>query len=77
VHGFSADEGVALSVHDQEMRRRGRSGDGKAFRFASFVFEGRLQVIDADRFRRALQRGIGAEKAFGFGLLQIAPVRAR
>lgn len=36
-------------------------------------FEGLLQVTDADAFLQTLIRGIGSGKAFGFGLLSIAP----
>ncbi len=36
-------------------------------------FEGRLQVTDADRFRQTLRAGIGSGKAFGLGLLSVAP----
>jgi CRISPR system Cascade subunit CasE len=43
--------------------------------FASVRFEGVLEVRDADRFREALANGIGPGKAYGFGLLSIAPVR--
>ncbi|MBI3978200.1 MAG: type I-E CRISPR-associated protein Cas6/Cse3/CasE [Chloroflexi bacterium] len=43
--------------------------------FGSVLFEGRLQVVDADRLRRTLEEGIGSGKAYGFGLLSIAPVR--
>lgn len=41
---------------------------------ASVTFEGRLRVTDPDAFRQALWQGIGSGKAFGFGLLSIAPV---
>jgi CRISPR system Cascade subunit CasE len=41
--------------------------------FASVTFEGRLRVTDPDAFRQALWQGIGSGKAFGFGLLSIAP----
>jgi CRISPR system Cascade subunit CasE len=44
--------------------------------FASVTFEGRLRVTDPDVFRQALWQGIGSGKAFGFGLLSIAPVPA-
>lgn len=43
--------------------------------FGAVLFEGRLRVTDADRFREALARGIGPAKAYGFGLLSIAPAR--
>lgn len=38
------------------------------------TFEGILRVTDLDSFIRTLIRGIGPGKAFGFGLLSIAPV---
>ncbi len=44
--------------------------------FASATFEGRLRVIDPDAFRQALWQGIGSGKAFGFGLLSVAPIPA-
>lgn len=40
--------------------------------FGSVVFEGVLQVTDSDNFRKALEKGIGTGKAYGFGLLSIA-----
>jgi CRISPR system Cascade subunit CasE len=43
--------------------------------FGSVVYEGRLQIVEADRFRQALGAGIGSGKAFGFGLLSVAPDR--
>ena len=42
--------------------------------FATVVFDGVLEVTDAERFRAALRQGIGPGKAYGFGLLSIAPV---
>lgn len=41
----------------------------------SVRFEGRLTVRDANQFRRALADGVGRGKAYGFGLLSIAPAR--
>jgi CRISPR system Cascade subunit CasE len=74
--GFAiTSDSLAVSSYDQEIRRHERADPGRSFRFASFVFEGRLQVTDAEKFRLALHRGVGAEKAFGFGLIQIAPVQ--
>jgi CRISPR system Cascade subunit CasE len=69
-HGFAADN-FAVSLYDQEIFRGGRLRT--PIRFASFIYEGRLQVTDVEAFRTVLQKGIGAEKAFGFGLIQIAP----
>ena len=39
-------------------------------------YEGILEVTDAEKFARALAAGIGPAKAFGFGLLSVAPIRA-
>ena len=41
----------------------------------SVVFEGILQITDIEKFREALQKGIGSGKAYGFGLLSVAPVK--
>ena len=41
--------------------------------FQGVLFEGHLVVRDAERFRAALERGIGPGKAYGFGLLSIGP----
>jgi len=38
------------------------------------VFEGTLVVNDADKLREAVRNGIGPQKAYGFGLLSLAPV---
>jgi CRISPR system Cascade subunit CasE len=41
---------------------------------AAVEFRGRLRVTDAGTFRRAVATGIGSAKAFGFGLLVLAPL---
>jgi len=50
--------------------------DVEASGVAAARFEGHLKVIDVERFCTALVNGIGRSKAFGFGLLSIAPVVA-
>ncbi|CAN5547005.1 type I-E CRISPR-associated protein Cas6/Cse3/CasE [soil metagenome] len=55
-------------------KQTGRSANtGSDLRFATVVFDGRLVVADAERFRATLSKGIGPGKAFGFGLLSVAP----
>jgi CRISPR system Cascade subunit CasE len=39
------------------------------------VFDGVLEVTDADAFRNAIASGIGTGKAYGFGLMSVAPAR--
>ncbi|MCG3173122.1 MAG: CRISPR-associated endoribonuclease Cse3 [Myxococcota bacterium] len=46
----------------------------KGIRLFSVQFDGILQVTDPDAFREALVQGIGPGKAFGFGLLSVAPL---
>lgn len=55
-----------------------RQGDERRARmtFGSVLFEGRLRITDAELFRETLARGIGPGKAYGFGLLSLAPGRA-
>lgn len=54
--------------------REGDTGQRK-LTFGATTFDGRLVVTDAERFRRALEVGIGSGKAFGFGLLSVAPAQ--
>lgn len=42
---------------------------------ASALFQGILEITDPEVFREALRNGIGSGKAFGFGLLSLAPCR--
>lgn len=47
--------------------------NGHGHRLRSVRYDGTLKVIDPASFRRILCQGIGPGKAFGFGLLSIAP----
>jgi CRISPR system Cascade subunit CasE len=44
-------------------------------KFGSVLFEGELEITRAEDFKGALMNGIGSGKAYGFGLLSIAPAR--
>lgn len=50
---------------------------GARLTFGSVLFDGELRVTDATRFREALLGGIGSGKAYGFGLLSVAPARSQ
>lgn len=39
----------------------------------AIVYEGLLKITDAEEFRKAVIHGIGSGKAYGFGLLSLAP----
>lgn len=38
-------------------------------------FDGVLVVTDPDKLREAVRNGVGPQKAYGFGLLSLAPIR--
>lgn len=61
-------------VTGEQNRVRGRHPAGK-LTFGAVLFEGRLQVREAELFRRALEQGVGSGKAYGFGLISVAPSR--
>ena len=46
--------------------------DGKPL-IGAVVFEGTLRVLDTEKFQLAIRTGVGPQKAFGFGLLSVAP----
>ena len=59
-----------------EGKYTGRKKDetvGRSTTHFAVHFEGLLQVTDPEAFRQTLIRGIGSGKAFGFGLLSVAP----
>ncbi|MCP4420346.1 MAG: type I-E CRISPR-associated protein Cas6/Cse3/CasE [Chloroflexi bacterium] len=47
----------------------------KSITLFTVQFNGHLQITDAEEFTKALQTGIGPAKAFGCGLLSLAPIR--
>jgi len=55
--------------------KRGAGGTRRVV-VESALFEGVLEVTDPEKFRGAVERGIGPAKAFGCGLLSIAPLGA-
>jgi CRISPR system Cascade subunit CasE len=76
-------KGQASGFHpmDFTVRRSGnltsrRSSDDGPSRQTHLAvdYEGILEVTDAEAFTKALAAGIGPAKAFGFGLLSIAPI---
>lgn len=72
-----ADARITKAVENAAVRSStkmfGRRG-GRKMTFGAALFEGVLIVVDVGKFREALQTGIGSGKAYGFGLLSVAPV---
>ena len=52
---------------------RKHRGSRQPVTFEAALFDGRLIITDKDSFLNALRQGIGSGKAYGFGLLSIAP----
>lgn len=62
-----------LAIVDRAVRRFPRSGHTVTLSIATF--EGHLEVTDPTALRRSLAFGIGRAKAYGCGLLTLAPPR--
>ncbi|MCS0601592.1 type I-E CRISPR-associated protein Cas6/Cse3/CasE [Streptomyces sp. LP11] len=66
---------------DPTSRRDARTGTGTGtgtgtdVRFTRATFDGRLRITDLAAFRRTLTHGMGKSKAYGCGLMTLAPVR--
>jgi len=62
---------LAVSLHDEQLLTARKAEH--TIQVAAVTFDGQLVVTDPMRFLRTLEEGIGPAKAFGFGLLSIAP----
>lgn len=68
-------EAAGFRLLDVRLAPEGNAVARKADRpltFTAVLFDGRLEVTDADRFRAAWAAGIGSAKGLGFGLLTVA-----
>ncbi|MEU9313452.1 type I-E CRISPR-associated protein Cas6/Cse3/CasE [Streptomyces sp. NPDC048256] len=68
-----------LSVRDHNHRsfdkkRTDDGGKGRTVTLVAVTFDGRLEVTDPDALRRTLTQGIGRAKAYGCGLITLAPL---
>jgi CRISPR system Cascade subunit CasE len=69
--GFTVDEAVlrTFSRGREYFNKKGQNGLHNAVEF-----QGVLSVTDPPKFQETFSRGIGSAKAFGFGMLVIAPL---
>jgi CRISPR system Cascade subunit CasE len=70
------DEVAAVRVTDRHrltFKKSQRQGDTAPVALQSVTFEGLLRIDDPDAARQALLDGVGAGKAYGFGLITLAP----
>lgn len=84
-HGFSlpqlasyeqsASPQARLDIRiSQEQMLRGKQHAGNGIRIYSVLYDGILAVTEPDKFRHAVQTGIGHGKVMGLGLLSVAPI---
>ncbi len=66
-------QGVDVRV-SQEQMLRAKQHSGNGIRIYSVLYDGILAVTEPDKFRTALQTGIGHGKAMGLGLLSVVPM---
>jgi len=57
----------------QEHMLRGTQHNGNGVRIYSVLYDGVLTVTDPEKFKTAMQSGIGHGKVMGLGLLSVAP----
>jgi len=73
--GLGARSGFVAERFEIVSSERFRARKGKTLvTLASATFEGELRVTDAPQLRAALQHGLGHGRAFGMGLLSLAPL---
>lgn len=73
--GFELIEATATDEGFARDRKSNQNSGRNNITLLSVKYEGLLRVIDSEAFRDTIENGIGTAKAFGFGLLSIAPVR--
>lgn len=68
----SAADGIAAVNASMSQRLSFRHDSGR-ITLGAAIFDGLLEVTDAEAFRNALANGFGPGKAYGFGLMSVAP----
>jgi len=60
-------------IHDRRTERFQRQG--KTVTISKATFDGALEITDVEKLRQAMVAGMGPAKAYGCGLLTLAPLR--
>lgn len=69
----SSQERIDVRI-SQEQMLGGKQHAGNGIRIFSVLYDGILSVTESDKFREALQTGIGHGKVMGLGLLSVVPI---
>ena len=73
VHGLEPEAVEPCAISPAYRFHFHREKDGQRGYHSGVDFSGTLDVTDASRFHETFRLGVGSAKAFGFGLLVIAP----
>ncbi len=71
--GFQLPDAPDGAIRDVARHEASKNGSKNPIRYMSVLYEGRLSVTDAQEFTQTIAKGIGPAKAFGCGLLSVAP----
>ncbi|MFJ4767622.1 type I-E CRISPR-associated protein Cas6/Cse3/CasE [Streptomyces uncialis] len=63
-----------MSLTSRDVLRFSKHRDGPRVTLSTATYQGRLRVTDPDALRHTLLHGIGPAKAYGRGLLTLAPL---
>lgn len=74
-YGFALSPDNFDVVRSEWKEFRKHEGQHHAVSFKMALYEGVLTIVDQELFRAALVNGIGRSKAYGCGLLTIAPLQ--
>ncbi|MGW5351045.1 type I-E CRISPR-associated protein Cas6/Cse3/CasE [Streptomyces sp. NPDC004031] len=66
---------LQLFVRDKRDLRFAKASEGRTVSLTSVTYDGLLTVTDPDALRRTLTQGLGKAKAYGCGLMTLAPVQ--
>ena len=71
-NGFS----ILHAQEQEQLHVSGRHGENQGGRMYhdAYHYQGVLQITNAEAFRKAVQRGIGPGKAYGFGMMMVKRV---
>lgn len=58
----------------QEQMLRGKQHSGNGIRVYSVLYDGILMVTESEKFKAALEAGVGHGKVMGLGLLSVVPI---
>ena len=71
----SADDYQVIVRDHRDLEFKRKATDRNSVKLLTVTYDGRLQVDDPDKLRTVLTAGLGKAKAYGCGLMTLAPAR--